>query len=120
MSPHEDFAICDHPYLAKMHRHAGACQICYFKLSEAEKAQFERAGRHLRVSITSGGCADCQVFPSLEGEDPVRLCKQCFFDNHLVAPRAEEAFAGPGAFVGATDDRRTPRGLSVFLRPAPR
>jgi hypothetical protein len=71
-----------------------------FRLSDKEKEVFERKGRHLRVNFTHGGCMDCDVFPSQEDEEPVRLCRQCFFDTHKLHKRQEEAFGGlslPGA-----------------------
>jgi len=65
--------------------------------------------------MTQGGCIDCQVFPSQEGEDPVRLCKGCFFATHKLRAKEEEAFAGIGALAGANQkspNRRSPRNRS--------
>mmetsp|Transcript_23889 Transcript_23889/g.25545 ORF Transcript_23889/g.25545 Transcript_23889/m.25545 type:complete len:232 (+) Transcript_23889:435-1130(+) len=97
--------ICKNAFITKLHSTHGGCQVCIFKLSEDEKDQYENRGRHLRVSYTAGGCLDCVVFPSEDEEDHVRLCKQCFFDTHLIAARQEKAFKGNGALSGV---QRTP------------
>jgi hypothetical protein len=101
----EHIPICRNVYNIKLHQGRGGCQVCIFKLSEVEKDQYETNGRHLRVVQAVGGCLDCRVFPSEEGEDPVRLCKQCFFDTHLIAAHREEAFAGNGALPGMQHNR---------------
>ena len=103
----EHIPICRNVYNIKLHQGRGACQVCIFKLSEDEKDQYETNGRHLRVVQTVGGCLDCRVFPSDEEEDPVRLCKQCFFDTHLIAVHREEAFAGNGALPGMQHNRQS-------------
>lgn len=96
----EDVEMCENPYIVKLHSTLAGCRVCVFKLSPEEKEQYEKTGRHLRVALTAGGCYGCQVFPSEPGEDHVRLCKQCFFDTHLIASRREQAFAGTGALAG--------------------
>jgi hypothetical protein len=96
----EQIPICKNTYITKLHPSRGGCQVCIFKLSERENDQYENRGRHLRVAQTAGGCLDCNVFPSEEEEDSVRLCKQCFFDTHLIRPRQEKAFSGNGALSG--------------------
>ncbi|KAG7366023.1 DnaJ domain containing protein [Nitzschia inconspicua] len=113
----DDVPICDNLFIPHLHTHRGGCQVCIFKLSPEEKEKYDKAGRHIRVACTFGGCVDCQVFPSGEEEDPVRLCKQCFFDTHIVRPREREAFSGNGALVGVdTVQRKSPSGLKVFSK----
>jgi hypothetical protein len=97
----EDPAFCENPFIAKLHPTCGRCQVCIFRLSDREKAMFDKNGRHLRVNQANGGCEDCQVFPSMEGEDAVRICRQCFSDTHKLAPRQEEAFGGSLGLAGA-------------------
>ena len=99
--------ICQNPYNVSLHAKPAGCQMCIFKLSESEKELYEKNGRHLRVAMTTGGCDCCLVFPSEEGEDPVRLCKKCFFDTHLLPVRKEKAFEGTGALSGVQIDKRT-------------
>ncbi|KAG7351921.1 DnaJ domain containing protein [Nitzschia inconspicua] len=113
----DDVPICDNLFIPHLHTHRGGCQVCIFKLSQEEKEKYDKAGRHIRVACTFGGCVDCQVFPSGEEEDPVRLCKQCFFDTHIVRPREREAFSGNGALIGVdTVQRKSPSGLKVFSK----
>ncbi|KAL3930908.1 MAG: hypothetical protein SGBAC_011555 [Bacillariaceae sp.] len=88
--------ICDNTFQPTLHPKRGPCQICVFKLNETEKAKFQTNKRHLGVYITRGGCLDCQAFPSQEGEDPVRIGRQCFFDTHKLRPH------NPGPFSGVT------------------
>lgn len=95
--------VCKNPYQPLLHATKGACQICVFRLSGRDLARFEKNGRSLLVNTTAGGCIDCQAFPSQEEEDPVRICKKCFFDTHLPPDRQEEAFSGLGPLAGASD-----------------
>lgn len=104
---------CSNPYHPTLHGIKGACQICVFRLSEIDRERFEKNGRSLLVNTTAGGCIDCNVFPSHEGEEPVRICRQCFFNTHLQCKREEEAFAGLGALAGAMH-----RPLHVNGRPS--
>mmetsp|Transcript_15054 Transcript_15054/g.32279 ORF Transcript_15054/g.32279 Transcript_15054/m.32279 type:complete len:388 (+) Transcript_15054:1-1164(+) len=106
LSEDESCEVCDNTYMAKLHHDKLGCQVCIFKLSHAERERYETAGRHLRVAQTSGGCLDCKVFPSEEDEEPVRLCKQCFFDTHLIAMRKEKAFTGNGSLMGIQNGKR--------------
>jgi hypothetical protein len=113
----EEFPVCDNLFIPHLHSQRGGCQVCIFKLSEDEKRRYEKAGRHIRVAACHGGCLDCQVFPSDEGEDPVRLCKQCFFDTHVVRRHEQEAFSGNGALAGAKAvQRKSPIGLKIFSK----
>jgi hypothetical protein len=82
---------CDKLYQAHLHPTVGSCQICLFRLSSREKVDFEKNGRHLRVNRCRGGCIGCNVFPSKEDEQPVRLCRRCFFDTHKLK-KTEKAF----------------------------
>ncbi len=93
---------CSNPYNPTLHVVKEACQICVFRLSDYDRERFEKNGRSLLVNTTAGGCIDCKAFPSHDGEDPVRICRQCFFNTHLQCKRVEEAFAGPGALAGAS------------------
>jgi hypothetical protein len=93
--------ICDHPLLPNLHAMLAPCQVCVFRLSDSEKKKLEKNGRHLNVYKTKGGCEECQAFPSQEGEDPVRLCRQCFFDTHKLRPKEELPFSGSRGFSGA-------------------
>jgi len=102
-----EMPICNAPYTVRLHAKQLGCQVCIFKLTEAEKDRYETNGRHLRVATTNGGCRDCEIFPSEEGEDPVRLCKQCFFDTHLLRAKEEEAFEGSGALTGVQRNHTT-------------
>jgi hypothetical protein len=116
-SANDDTPICDNLFVPHLHAQRGGCQVCILKLSRNEKERYDRNGRHLRVVDTSGGCLDCQVFPSGMGEDPVRLCKQCFFDTHIIRPRKREAFSGNGAMVGVNAvQRKSPSGLKFFSK----
>ena len=107
LSEDESCEVCDNTYIAKLHPDKLGCQVCIFKLSHAERDRYEKAGRHLRVTPTAGGCIDCKVFPSEADEEPVRLCKQCFFDTHLISMRKEKAFDGNGALAGIQDKKRS-------------
>ena len=91
--------ICDNAFVPNLHKNKMACQVCVFRLSDADKKVFAKSGRHLRVNPTRGGCVACKAFPSQEGEDPVRLCRQCFFDTHKLRPYKPEAFTG-SQFMG--------------------
>ena len=95
-----DMLMCKNNFIVKLHVKPMGCQVCIFKLSEAEKDEYEKHERHLRVATTCGGCADCAIFPSAVEEDPVRLCKKCFFDTHLVRAKEDDAFGGSGALAG--------------------
>jgi len=95
-----DMLMCKNNFIVKLHVKPMGCQVCIFKLSEAEKDEYEKHERHLRVATTCGGCADCAIFPSAVEEDPVRLCKKCFFDTHLVRAKEGDAFSGSGALAG--------------------
>lgn len=109
--------MCDNIFIPHLHAHKGPCQVCVFKLSEDERNRYERTGRHICVNVTFGGCDCCKVFPSGEGEDPVRLCKKCFFDTHVVHGRQEEAFSGLGAMAGAMSaEKKSPIGLKIFSK----
>jgi hypothetical protein len=93
--------VCDNPYLAKLHQTRGFCQVCIYHLTDSEKMDFEKNGRHLCVSEAYGGCLDCQVFPPEDEDDaPVRLCRKCFFDTHKLHKAKQEAFGGAGAMTG--------------------
>eukprot|EP00980_Cylindrotheca_fusiformis_P012002 scaffold2838_cov112-Cylindrotheca_fusiformis.AAC.4 len=92
--------ICDNQFLPALHSIRAPCQVCVFRLSEKDKKKLEQNGRHLNVTKTRGGCENCEAFPSQEGEDPVRLCRQCFFDTHKLSPRKEEPFSGPTGLPG--------------------
>ena len=102
-----DQPVCDNPFISKLHRSRGHCQVCVFRLSDSELKVFERKGRHLRVNNAYGGCLNCKVFPSLEDEEPVRICRQCFFDTHLLAKPKTEAFSGV-CLAGASGDLKSP------------
>lgn len=105
--PPPDMLMCKNQFIVKMHVKPMGCQVCIFKLSETEKDEYEKNGRHLRVATTFGGCSDCAIFPSAVEEDPVRLCKKCFFDTHLVRKKEDEAFMGSGALTGVQRDHAT-------------
>lgn len=92
--------ICDNTFLPTLHSIRAPCQVCVFRLSDKEKKKLESNGRHLNVNKTKGGCEGCDAFPSQEGEDPVRLCRQCFFDTHKLRPKEEEPFSGPPGLPG--------------------
>lgn len=92
--------VCDHEYIAKLHKTRGPCSVCLYHLSDTERAEHDKNGRHYRVISTFGGCLDCEVFPNDEGEEPVRLCKKCFFDTHKQHKRKEAAFESTNALAG--------------------
>ena len=92
--------VCDNTFQPGLHPKLGPCQICVFKLNEKEKAKFEKLKRHLGVQMTHGGCDDCQAFPSQEGEDPVRICRQCFFDTHKLKKFTRGPFSGTTTLQG--------------------
>jgi hypothetical protein len=105
MSPYRlpkvpDVPVCKAKYIPKLHDKLEGCQICIFKLSDAERAQYEKNGHHYRVNQTRGGVLDCKIFPSGPGEDPIRISKQCFYDTHRVFRDKEAAFEGTGALSG--------------------
>eukprot|EP00531_Pseudo-nitzschia_arenysensis_P018077 CAMPEP_0116121466 /NCGR_PEP_ID=MMETSP0329-20121206/3711_1 /TAXON_ID=697910 /ORGANISM="Pseudo-nitzschia arenysensis, Strain B593" /LENGTH=574 /DNA_ID=CAMNT_0003615279 /DNA_START=173 /DNA_END=1897 /DNA_ORIENTATION=- len=97
-----DTPTCGNKYIPNLHPDISGCQVCIFKLSESEKADYEKNGRHLRVNMTRGGCSGCNIFPSAEGEEPVRICKQCFFDTHLQFVPKRESFGGSGDLFGVS------------------
>jgi hypothetical protein len=105
--PPPDMLMCKNQFTVKLHVKPMGCQVCIFKLSEAEKDEYEKDGRHLRVATTFGGCSDCAIFPSAFDEDPVRLCKKCFFDTHLVRATEDDAFNGSGALAGVQQNYGT-------------
>ena len=108
--------VCDNPYVAKLHETRGFCQVCIYHLTDSDKMTFEKNGRHLCVSVAYGGCLDCQVFPPKDEDDePVRLCRKCFFDTHKLHKAKEEAFGGTGAMAGTVSSPRN-RGLSSNIR----
>jgi hypothetical protein len=92
--------VCDNEYISKLHQTRGPCSVCLYYLSDTERAEHDKNGRHYRVNYTFGGCLDCQVFPNDEGEEPVRLCKKCFFDTHKQHKRKEAAFESSNALAG--------------------
>jgi ribosomal protein L40E len=92
--------MCDNTFLPNLHAMLAPCQVCVFRLSDSDKKKLEKNGRHLNVYKTKGGCDECLAFPSQEGEDPVRLCRQCFFDTHKLRPKKEEPFSGSRGFSG--------------------
>ena len=96
--------ICNNIFIPSFHA-LGPCQVCLFRLSESEMTEFEKNGRHLRVAMTRGGVLGCKIFPSLPGQDPVRLCKQCYFDTHSTPTKKDEAFTGIGALGGIQKER---------------
>ena len=96
----EPDVICSNAYEPLYHVVKGPCQVCVFRLAEKDRARFEKNGRSLLVNMTAGACVDCEAFPSSEGEDPVRICKSCFFNTHLQHVREEEAFSGVGPLAG--------------------
>jgi len=104
--------ICSNPFQPNLHAIRGPCQVCVFRLAPNEKEKFDENGRHLCVNLTLGGCLDCQVFPSKVGEDPVRLCRQCFFNTHRQAEPEQEAFGGT-LILGANEIQKLPHGLKV-------
>jgi hypothetical protein len=109
MKPRDDQEpepVCRHPYVPGLHVVKGPCQVCVFRLSEPDRARLELNGRSLLVDSTAGGCIDCETFPPMEGSDPVRICKKCFFDTHLPPQRHEEAFSGTGALAGIVNAPR--------------
>jgi hypothetical protein len=99
--------VCDNPFLAKLHETRGFCQVCIYHLTGSDKMLFEKNGRHLCVNVAYGGCLDCQVFPPEdEDDDPVRLCRKCFFDTHKLHKTKEEAFGGTGSMAGTVSSPR--------------
>ena len=91
---------CSNKYIPDLHAKTSGCQVCIFKLSPAEKEQYEKNGRHLRVAMTTGGCKGCTIFPSAEGEEHVRISRKCFFDTHLLHTHKRGAFDGNGNLMG--------------------
>jgi len=118
---------CSNKYIPNLHNHMAGCQVCLFKLSVTEREAYERKGRHLRVVMTKGGCQGCHVFPSGEGEDPVRICRQCFFDTHLQYVPKRTTFGGGESLAGLKNDKsnydpdnhRYIRGLPVDYQSPP-
>jgi len=103
----ENMPICNRQYIPKQKLHAepGGCAVCIYKLSETEREKYEKNERHYLVAQTTGGCLGCNVFPSQPDEEPVRLCKKCFFDTHLLHVKPDEAFAGSGFLTGVQKTR---------------
>jgi len=92
--------ICDNTYMPNLQSKRGPCQVCVFRMSDEEKAKFELNKRHLAVNMTRGGCMTCRAFPSQEGEDPVRICRLCFFNTHKLKPYCAAPFSGSPAMTG--------------------
>ena len=107
--------VCRNPYVPNLHTVRGPCQVCVFRLSEADRARLELNGRSLLVNFTTGGCIHCEAFPPGEDEEPVRICKKCFFDTHLPPERREEAFSGTGALAGTMRMPKATRGRGPVL-----
>jgi hypothetical protein len=107
--------VCRNPYVPGLHAVRGHCQVCVFRLSEADRARLELNGRSLLVNFTTGGCISCEAFPPGDDEEPVRICKKCFFDTHLPPERHEEAFSGTGALAGTMRMPKATRGRGPVL-----
>jgi hypothetical protein len=73
---------CQSKYNQTLHKFRAPCELCIFRLSDGEKAELDAHGRHFMVQFTSGGCPDCEAFPTSFDEPPVRLCVKCFADSH--------------------------------------
>jgi hypothetical protein len=94
--------ICDNAFIPTLFKKRAACQVCVFRLTDDERKKAEKNGRHLRVIMTCGGCINCKAFPSQQGEDPVRVCRQCFFDTHKLKQMEEKPFGGLYGLAGIT------------------
>ncbi len=80
-------AGCQNKYEPLLHNMKGPCELCVFRLSDAEKEELDAKGRHLMVQFTRGGCQDCSAFPKDVGEPPVRLCTKCYNASHRRVPQ---------------------------------
>jgi hypothetical protein len=78
---------CQSKFNPYLHKYRGPCELCMFRLTDEEKVKLDMEGRHLRVQFTTGGCPDCQVFPTSFDEPPVRLCPKCYSMSHRCNPR---------------------------------
>jgi len=84
-------SMCSLKYVPQLHKSRAACERCLYWASADEKERFEATGYHLRIMKCRGGCdRDCAVFPRMKNEFPVRLCKKCFFDTHVVSKQKED------------------------------
>jgi hypothetical protein len=78
---------CQSKYDPYHHKQKGPCELCVFRLSEAEKETLDTKGRHFMVQFTTGGCTNCQVFPKDFDEPTVRLCPKCYSISHREATK---------------------------------
>ena len=95
----EGIAGCQNKYIPNLHETLGPCELCVFRLSDAEKQRLDAQGRHLMVQFTRGGCRDCSAFPKAPGEPPVRLSPKCYAQSHrLIEKRRRKR--GNGSHIG--------------------
>jgi hypothetical protein len=73
---------CQSKYDPHHHRVKGPCELCVFRLSDADKEILDTKGRHFMVQFTTGGCTHCQVFQKDFDEPAVRLCPKCYSISH--------------------------------------
>jgi hypothetical protein len=80
---HQPITICSNKFSYNLHSKMGPCDRCWALASPSEQDEYEKRGSQLRIFRTRGGCAcSCAIFPSNNKNNPVRLCRQCFFATH--------------------------------------
>ena len=76
---------CGMKWIPALHGSKDGCERCLHFASEAERLRFQRYGHHYRISSVRGGCSrSCPCFPRTRDEQPVRLCRKCFYDTHKL------------------------------------
>jgi len=75
--------ICDKHWIIDLHGTRSGCERCLSLSSPEDRRKFAAEGRHYRINRVRGGCArSCKIFPRAENDQPVRLCRKCFYDTH--------------------------------------
>jgi len=74
---------CDKKWIVDLHGSRTGCERCLRLASEEDRKRFDEVGHHYRICRVRGGCTrDCKLFPRAINEQPVRLCRKCFYDTH--------------------------------------
>jgi hypothetical protein len=80
---HQPIRVCTNKFVYNLHPKMGPCNRCWALARPEEQERYTARGSHLRIVRTRGGCdRSCTIFPPMDKESPVRLCRQCFFATH--------------------------------------
>lgn len=80
--------VCDKHWIVDLHGFRSGCERCLNLASPEVRQKFEAEGHHYRINRVRGGCTrSCKLFPRTEKDQPVRLCRKCFYDTHYFGKR---------------------------------